>query len=72
MKDIKELDLELIENALKNGIRIIQDGTITDSPGATCLVFHPILKEYVLVFGSNAQNAGFVRLDEEKITWERK
>ena len=68
-----DLDIELIKEALKYSIIVKNDKEeFIDVPGVVTLAYHPRLQRYVLVFGSTAQNAGFVLLEDFGKLWKVK
>ena len=66
------LDVIIVDQALKNGILIDKNGDFVDSIGTLSLVWHPQLRRYVFVFGTNAANASFVLLEDIGKTWKLK
>ena len=72
MNNIFGLDDTIIDNALRNGILIEVNGKFVDNIGILSLVYHTQLKRYVLVFGSDATNAGFVLLEDYGKLWKLK
>ena len=66
------IDIEIIDQALKNGILIDKNGEFVDQIGPLSLTYHPQLRRYVFVFGTNAANAGFVLLEDYNKIWKLK
>ena len=70
METIFGLDSTIIAKALKKGILIKVEETFEPQMGILSLVYHPQLARYVLVFGTSAQNAGFVLLEDYQRMWK--
>lgn len=66
------IDVTIVDQALKNGILIDKNGDFVDSIGPLSLVWHPQLRRYVFVFGTNAENASFVLLEDYGKIWKLK
>lgn len=65
------LGLAIIDSALKRGILIKSpEGNFVHNIGVLTLGYHPQLQRYVFIFGSNAQNAGFVLLEDFNKLWK--
>ena len=69
MFGIKE---EILERALKEGILLEVNGEFIPNIGVISLIYHPQLRRYALVFGTTAENAGFVLLEDLNKTWKLK
>lgn len=72
MTDLFGLEPEVIQDCLKNGIEIEQAGNYVDPVGTLCLVYHPQLRRFVFIFGTNAENAGMVLLEDINKSWRQK
>ena len=72
MENVFGLDIEIIDKALRNGIKVEVNGQLIDPPGVTSLAYHPQLRRYILVTGSTAQNASFVLLEDYNKLWKLK
>lgn len=66
------LGLLIIDAALKKGILIKQKEEFVSVPGHLSLVYHDQLQRYCFVFGTNAENAGFVLLEDYNKLWKLK
>ena len=72
MKSPFGIDNNIIDEALRYGILIEVNGKWVDQIGVLSLVYHTQLRRYVFVFGTTAQNASFVLLEDEGKTWRVK
>lgn len=55
--------------ALKEGIRIEKNGIFEKAPGQVSLFWHPGLKRYCLAYGTGANDAGFVLIEDFERLW---
>lgn len=69
MENIFGLDLKIIDRALKEGILIKQGNDWVPQIGVLTLAYHPQLRRYVFIYGSTAENAGFVLLEDFEHLW---
>ena len=72
MENIFGLDSQIVQQALINGILIDNNGDFVQQIGPLSLVYHPQLKRFVFVFGTTAENASFVLLEDINKTWKMK
>lgn len=72
MDNIFGLDSTIIVQALKRGIQINSEGEFVDQIGVLSLVWHPQIQRFVLVFGTTAENAAFVLLEDYDRLWKVK
>ena len=64
------IDDEIIAKALKNGILIEANGEYVKNTGPVSLAYYPLLRRFVLCFGTSAQNASFVLVEDYTKTWQ--
>lgn len=71
MKEMTPLGLDqvVIAHALQTGIEIFNKGKWEHNIGNLSLVWHPQLHRFVFVFGTTAENAGFVLLEDQDKFW---
>ena len=58
-----------LESALEKGIEIHVGSNWVKAPGTVSLIWHPVLREYCLVFGTDQFNAGFVEIAKFEKDW---
>ena len=66
---MKDFDIEIIEKALKTGIKIKKNNIFVNVPGYLMLMYLKELGQFVLIFGSNKENSGYVFLHDYQKEW---
>ena len=64
-----EIDERIINDALKRGIKIKKDNMFIEVFGVNALVFMPQLNKYIITYGTNQTDGGYVMVDEYNHTW---
>ena len=70
MENIFGIDSTIIDSVLKKGMMILKNGEFVKAPGTISLIYHPQLQRYVFVFGTNAQDASLVLLEDMDKLWK--
>lgn len=66
---MNKLDVELVENALKKGIKIKKNNVFINVPGYLMLMYMKEIEQFVLIYGYNKENSGYVFLNDYQKEW---
>lgn len=64
------IDANILEKALKKGIRVKRGDRFVDAPGHVSLTYIPQYGDFVLAYGSSSSDAGYVRTNAYGREWE--
>lgn len=66
---MNKLDIELVENALKKGIKIKKNNVFINVPGYLMLMYMKEIEQFVLIYGYTKENSGYVFLHDYQKEW---
>jgi len=66
------VDIEIIEKALKSGIKVLKNNVFVNVSGFVSLVYIAQLDKFMFAYGSNQFDAGYVLLENYEKDWKLK